>query len=132
MAFCRPAASPRVCLACASLGWKPGLLGMAQQSGENRVIMKRSNPGRAGCGVVLVVISAPGGGGDESGKPCPPQAHVMRVRTENASFAVGKSLMSFAKCSTVEMTASNMGWLTEMCQPRKELCSGKALGPDLR
>lgn len=54
--------------------------------------------------------SAPGGSDDdESGRFWPPQAHVMRVRIENANFAVGKSLMSFAKCSMVEMTASNMG-----------------------
>lgn len=47
-------------------------------------------------------------GGWRSG---PPQAWTMRIRTEKASLAVGKSVMSLARCSIVEMTASKAGWL---------------------
>ena len=94
IARCSPAASPRTCFPCASLGLKLGLLGKAQQRGEKRSIMKRSNPGKLGCGLATASV-----GGEETGMGIsgPPQTRVIRVSTEKADLAVGKSVMSFAK-----------------------------------
>lgn len=39
IAFCKPAASPRTNLPCASFGLKLGCVGMTQQRGENRFII---------------------------------------------------------------------------------------------
>lgn len=41
---------------------------------------------------------------------------VSLIKTEKASFAVGKSERSLAKCSIVEMTVSNVGWFAESNQ----------------
>ena len=68
--------------------------------------MKRSNPGRLDWGAGEALSEVEDVWVERSG---PPQTSVIRVSTENASFAVGKSLMSFAKCSMVEMTVSNVG-----------------------
>ena len=68
--------------------------------------MKRSNPGRLGCGIVTVPF------GDEEtviGRSGPPHTRVIRVSTEKANLAVGKSVMSLAKCSIVDMTVSKAG-----------------------
>ncbi len=72
---------------CASLGSKFELLGIAQHNGEKVVIMKRSKPGSLGCGLALVIwpFVVVEDGDSISG---PPHVWTMRVRTENASFAV--------------------------------------------
>lgn len=40
----------------------------------------------------------------------------MRMRTAKVSLAVGKSVMSLARCSMVEMTAANADWLAKSFQ----------------
>ena len=50
--------------------------------------------------------------GDEGGwdwTSGPPHVKTIRVRTVKASLAVGKSVISLARCSMVEMTASKVG-----------------------
>lgn len=48
------------------------------------------------------------------GKSGPPHVLTMRIRTEKASFAVGKSAMSLAKCSIVDITASKVSWFARI------------------
>ena len=74
---------------------------MAHVKGEKRAIMKLSKPGRVGCGDAAgfdAVISEP-----------PHTTHILD-KTWKAIFAVGKSSVSFAKCSMVEITFSKMAW----------------------
>lgn len=68
--------------------------------------MKRSKPARVGCGLPTGGIALDSTSLTTSG---PPQVEVSLIKTEKASFAVGKSEWSLAKCSIVEMTVSNVG-----------------------
>lgn len=70
--------------------------------------MNRSKPGRLGCATGASPVDTVD---DWPGRSGPPQAVTMRVSTINASLAVGKSVTSLLKCSIVEITVSNTGWL---------------------
>ena len=72
--------------------------------------MKRSKPGRVGCGLPLGGLQLADFDVTSWTKSGPPHVEVSLIKTEKASFAVGKSERSLAKCSIAEMTLSNVGW----------------------
>ena len=59
-----------------------------------------------GCGVGR---EDSGAGEEVKGMSGPPQIAVIRIRAVKACFAVGKSAISFAKCSTADITVSKAG-----------------------
>ena len=83
--------------------------------GEKRVMVNWSKLGRVGWAVgvdvgkvgEVGVVGLVGVGGTMSG---PPQVWTIRVRTEMASLAVGRSEGSAAKWEIVEMRVSKTGW----------------------
>jgi hypothetical protein len=92
-----------------SLTRKPGVDGIAHDSGENRVMANVSKPGKTGVGDT----AAGEGGGDvvlEGGRGIsgPPHAVVIFVRAEKARRDVGRSDGVRAKCSMVDIKVSKM------------------------